>query len=62
MAKPPRLTATYERNVFINCPFDDEYKPLFYAIVFAVNDLGFEANCAKDESNAARAESRRSRI
>lgn len=54
MAKPPRLPANYERNVFINCPFDDEYKSLFYAIVFAVNDLGFQVKCAKDESNAGK--------
>ncbi|MEA2238824.1 MAG: hypothetical protein QOC81_3548 [Thermoanaerobaculia bacterium] len=30
----------YERNVFINCPFDDDYAPLFEAIVFAINDAG----------------------
>lgn len=54
MAKPSRLPANYERNVFINCPFDNEYQPLFYAIVFAVNDLGFQAKCAKDESNAGK--------
>jgi len=29
----------YEENVFINCPFDDEYKILFNAIVFAIHDL-----------------------
>ena len=23
----------YDRNVFINCPFDDDYAPLFEAIV-----------------------------
>ena len=54
MAKSPRLPANYERNVFINCPFDDEYQPLFYAIVFAVHDLGFQAKCTKDESNAGK--------
>lgn len=54
MAKPSRLPANYERNVFINCPFDDEYKSLFHAIVFAVNDLGFKVKCAKDESNAGK--------
>jgi hypothetical protein len=32
MAKAPRLPANYERNVFINCPFDGEYQPLFYGI------------------------------
>ncbi|HKO99913.1 MAG TPA: hypothetical protein VJU86_23265 [Pyrinomonadaceae bacterium] len=47
-----RLPANYEKNVFINCPFDDEYQPLFNAIVFAVNDMGFRPKSAKDESNA----------
>lgn len=34
------------RNVFINCPFDGKYKPLFYATVFAVFDCGYRARCA----------------
>ena len=29
------------KDVFINCPFDDPYKPDFHAILFAVSDLGF---------------------
>src|SRR5690349_20912230 len=48
-----RLRAyNYERDVFINCPFDDQYQPLFYGIVFAVYDMGFRPRCAKDISNA----------
>jgi hypothetical protein len=54
MAKTPRLPANYDRNVFINCPFDPQYQPLFYGIVFAVNDMGFRPRCAKDESNAGK--------
>jgi len=38
----------YDRRVFINCPFDAEYTPLFEAIVFAVNDTGFRASCARE--------------
>lgn len=34
------------RRVFINCPFDDEFKPIFDAIVFSIHDLGFEARHA----------------
>jgi hypothetical protein len=49
---PRRLPANYAKNVFINCPFDDKYQPLFNAIVFAVNDIGFRPKSAKDESNA----------
>jgi hypothetical protein len=33
-------------HVFKNCPFDVTYKPIFDAIVFAVDNLGFVARCA----------------
>ncbi|HEX8316873.1 hypothetical protein [Longimicrobium sp.] len=36
----------YERNIFLNCPFDDEYQPLFQAVIFAVLTCGFRARCA----------------
>jgi hypothetical protein len=31
----------YDENVFINCPFDGDYQPLFRALVFAVQFCGF---------------------
>lgn len=45
----------YARNVFINCPFDDKYKPLFDAAVFAVHLSGFEPRCALEAGNAGQA-------
>lgn len=39
-------TLSYDDNVFINCPFDRDYKPIFDAIVFAIHDAGFIARCA----------------
>jgi hypothetical protein len=42
----PRPAADSARNVFINCPFDDRYRPLFHAAVFAVVDCGFVPRCA----------------
>jgi len=42
----------YNRNVFINCPFDKEYAPLFYAIVFATQDLGFRPRCARERMDS----------
>lgn len=33
-------------GVFINCPFDDQYKPVFDAIVFAVFECGFQPRSA----------------
>ena len=43
----------YNRNVFINCPFDPAYRDLFRAIVFAVVDCGFEVRCAMEIGDAA---------
>ena len=43
----------YNDNVFINCPFDPVYKPLFDAIVFAVYACGFIARCALEEDDAS---------
>jgi hypothetical protein len=47
------MSAHYEDNVFINCPFDDEYKAIFDAVIFAVHDAGFVARCALEISDAA---------
>lgn len=43
----------YEDNVFINCPFDEAYRPLFYGIVFTVFDCGFNARSALEEPYSA---------
>ena len=39
-------SSSYAEQVFINCPFDGEYRPMFEALVFAVHDCGFVARCA----------------
>lgn len=46
----------YHKWVFINCPFDEHYKPLFEAIVFAVADCGLRPRCALelDDSSEVR--------
>ena len=46
-------SAHYTDNVFINCPFDPAYKPLFDAMVFTVHDCGFIARCALEEEDAS---------
>lgn len=49
--------ADYDKRVFINCPFDTDFKPMFDAIVFAIHDLGFQARHALiDEGKAVRIE------
>src|SRR5438874_1321601 len=43
----------YGKNVFINCPFDSAYKPLFEAVVFSVFNCGFRARCALEIDDAS---------
>lgn len=46
----------FERSVFINCPFDDEYAPILQAIAFCVTYLGFSPRLAPEnaDNSAAR--------
>lgn len=41
------------RSVFINCPFDGEYQPLFRALVFAVHDCGLKPRCALERDDGS---------
>ena len=45
-------TGNYERNIFLNCPFDAAYRPLFEALVFAIHDCGFQARCALEAEDS----------
>ncbi len=40
-------------SVFINCPFDGDYQPLFRALVFAVQDYGFMPRCALENDDGS---------
>ena len=33
-------------SVFVNCPFDDGYRPLFRAVIFTILKCGFDPHCA----------------
>ena len=48
VARGPRAAPKrkYNDSVFVNCPFDAEYEPIFHAIVFAIHDCGYVARCA----------------
>jgi hypothetical protein len=43
----------YDRQVFINCPFDDDYRPLFQALVFTTYAAGLRPRCALEVSDAS---------
>lgn len=40
------------RSVFINCPFDNSYDPIFQSLIFVVFHCGCVARSALEESNA----------
>ncbi len=43
---------SYADNVFINCPFDEHYRPMFDTIVFTIIDCGFIPRCAREISDS----------
>jgi hypothetical protein len=45
--------STSARDVFINCPFDPSYKPIFWAIVFTVLRSGFSPRCALETDDSS---------
>ena len=46
------MPASPSASVFINCPFDQQYQPLFEAIVFCVVACGFVPRCTLDLTDA----------
>ena len=45
--------ATAADGVFINCPFDADYLPLFEVIVFTIAACGFVPRCSLEESDGS---------
>ena len=42
------MPASPSASVFINCPFDERYQPIFEAVVFCVSACGFVPRCTKE--------------
>jgi hypothetical protein len=42
----------YDKSVFINCPFDSAYEPVFHGIVFAVHHMNLQPKSALETSDA----------
>jgi hypothetical protein len=50
----PNARTSTDRDVFINCPFDNDYKQQFHALLFTVYDCGFSPRCAKEAPDSGR--------
>ena len=42
----------FDQNVFINCPFDEDFAPALQGILFCVLKLGFEPRLASERSDS----------
>lgn len=42
----------FEKSVFINCPFDDDYEPILQAMLFCIVYLGLKPRLAKERSDS----------
>jgi hypothetical protein len=47
-----QLDETFEKNVFINCPFDHEFYSLLRPILFTIIYLGFNPKIASESSDS----------
>lgn len=43
----------FERSVFVNCPFDEEFAPVLQAIAFCLTDMGFFPRLAPENADNA---------
>jgi hypothetical protein len=44
--------AGFHQTVFLNCPYDDEYRPLLGALLFSVLDCGLTPRLASDQADS----------
>lgn len=47
------MEPTFERSVFINCPFDPDYDAMLQAILFTIVYLGFFPRLARERNDSA---------
>ncbi len=52
MAAARKRSGPYDRQVFLNCPFDDDYHPLLRAAVFTIHACGFTARIALENTGS----------
>jgi hypothetical protein len=44
---------SFHKGVFVNCPFDDEYRPLLCPLLFVIAYVGFKPRIALEELDSA---------
>ena len=47
------MEPAYEKSVFLNCPFDDDFAPHLHAAVLAISAVGFIPRSARESEGVA---------
>lgn len=47
------MTTPFEKTVFINCPFDDDYRQLLSALIFTVRYLGYNPRLSLERADSS---------
>lgn len=47
-----KTSKAYARQVFLNCPFDEEYRAIYEAVIFAVIHCGYVLRCARERDDS----------
>ncbi len=55
----PRRDLEFHKNIFINCPFDPDYKQMLNALVFVILDCGFQPRIATERDDAGESRMRK---
>ena len=43
----------FEKNIFINCPFDEDYKPLLKILIYTIKKIGFIPRISLERNDSA---------
>jgi len=43
----------FNKNVFVNCPFDDDYRQLLISVIFTVKYLGYQPRFSMERADSA---------
>lgn len=46
------VTPSFDRRVFVNCPFDEDYIHFLHALIFTIHQCGFSSHTAADETGS----------
>lgn len=53
MSKSTSRPKATDSNVFINCPFDEDFRFCFEALLFAIAAAGYKVRCALEDADSA---------